>query len=240
MKKLVVSIIILSMLLLNINIVNAATGSASLNSSSTSVKPGDTFTVTLSAKCEEGINGIDTTYSYDEDKLELKSANVANDKWANLGETGTIQVISNSTSKITSDDIFVLTFKVKDNIAVGTTAKVSTSEIKIDSDASENSIFTEVAKSLNINIASTSSDASGNNGGSQGSSTVNSNNNSGTTNNSKESSNGVNKNNKNSSDKSTSGTALPKTGDTSIILVSLIILVSISSIVFYIKMKKQK
>ena len=237
MKKLVVSIIILSMLLLNISIVNAATVSASLNSSSTSVKPGDTFTVTLSAKCEDGINGIDTTYSYDEDKLELKSENVANDKWANLGETGTIQAITHSTSKITSDDIFVLTFKVKDNIAVGTTAKISTSEINIDVD-NLNDMVTESAKTLNINIASTTSNTSGSNGGSQGSSTVNSNNNSGTTNNSKESSNGVN--NKNSSDKSTSGTALPKTGDTSIILVSLIILVSISSIVFYIKMKKQK
>ncbi len=155
-KKIIVSIIMMCVVVLNITSVNAATGSANLVASNTSVKAGETFTVTLSVNCEDGINGIDTTYSYDEDKLELVSANVAGNNWASLGVNGTIQVICNSTEKITSDNVYVLTFKVKDNAQVGSTAKVNTTDIKVDSDITSSS-FTENAKTVNINIISENS-----------------------------------------------------------------------------------
>ncbi len=173
-KKITTIIIATCMILFGLNIVNAATENVSLNVSSKSVKPGGTFTVTLSAKCDDGINGIDTTYSYDEDKLELVSAKVADDNWVNLGEDDAIQVICNTTSKITDSDIYILTFKVKDNAKTGT-AKVSTSEIKVDSDVSESS-FEEKAKTVTVNI--TADNSSGQN---QGSGSLN-NNGSGTNN----------------------------------------------------------
>ena len=151
MKKIIVSIMVLCLILSGINIVNASTGTVNLIANNKSIKPGETFTVTLSVSCEDGINGIDTTYNYDQDKLELVSAKVSNDNWANLGINNSITVISNSTSKITSSDIYVLTFKVKDNATAGI-AKVSISDIMIDSDLSENSSFNVSAKAIDINI----------------------------------------------------------------------------------------
>ncbi len=164
------------MIFCSVTIVNASNGNASLTTSSTSVKQGETFIVTLSVNCEDGINGVDTSYSYDEDKLELVSANVASSNWANLGIDSKIQVIVNSTSKLTSENIYVLTFKVKDNASVGDSAKVSISEIKVDSDVSESS-FTETPKSVTINIISKDSDTqNGNNEENQNSDTTNNNN----------------------------------------------------------------
>ena len=262
MKKLVVGVIILSMLLFSINIVNAATGSATISSSKTSVKPGDTFTVTLSAKSEEGINGIDTTYSYDEDKLELLSAKVANDNWSNLGKAGTIQVIIVD-GTIKADDIFVLTFKVKDNATVGTTAKVNTSEIKIDTDAKQNNKVTESAKTVSINISSESlnkpsnNNSNNNNSGNTSGNSSNNNNSNNSNNNSNSNSNNNNSNNSNSGnnsgninegkqnlntsntiDKNVSNTDLPKTGLKNQMPIILIIFASICSLIFYVKMKK--
>ena len=256
-KKIIVSIVMLSVILFCVTNVNAANGSANLIASSTSVKPGDTFTVTLSVNCEDGINGIDTTYSYDEDKLELVNANVGGNNWASLGVNGTIQVICNSTSKITSDNVYVLTFKVKDNAEVGTTAKINTTEIKVDSDANESN-FTEGAKTVNINIISESDNNNNgnedfnihNNNESQSSdTTINNNGGTPTNNENQDSSTTTNNNNqlintsgsKNTSqksDNSTSNKALPKTGKSNKILVISIILISILSIGLYIKIRK--
>ena len=80
-KRVIATIIMLSMILFSMNFVNAASGSVSLNASNTSAKPGETFTITLAANCADGINGIDTTFSYDKDKLELISENVSSNKW---------------------------------------------------------------------------------------------------------------------------------------------------------------
>ncbi len=155
-KKIITSIMIIATILFSVNFVNAATGSVNLNASSTSVKPGDTFTVTVSVNCEDGINGIQTTYSYDETKLELKSANVASTNWSSLGVGNAIEVISTSTSKLTSEDIYVLTFQVKATAEVGTTATVSIGETTVDSDlpVSSDPKFTEGAKTVTINIVS--------------------------------------------------------------------------------------
>ena len=151
MKKIIISIIVLCLVLSSISIVNASTGTVNLIANNKTVKPGETFTVTVSVSCVDGINGINTTYNYDQDKLEFVSAKVSNDNWANLGTNNSITVISNSTSKITSSDIYVLTFKVKDNATAGI-AKVGTSDIMIDSDLAENSSFNVSAKSIDINI----------------------------------------------------------------------------------------
>ena len=268
-KKIILSIVMLSVILFGMTNVNAANGSANLIASSTSVKAGETFTVTLSVNCEDGVNGVDTTYSYDEDKLELVSANVAGNNWANLGVNGTIQVICNSTSKITSDNVYVLTFKVKDNAQVGSTAKISTTDIKIDSDVTSSS-FTETAKTVNVNIISENSDNSNNGNNNQSSNNQDTNNNenqqsditnnnnngeqgsdistnsgsetSGTTNNNNNQSQLIDTSSKSTSqksDNSTSNKVLPKTGKSSKILIMSIIVVSALAIVLYIKIKNK-
>lgn len=127
----------------------AAISTATLKINKDKVKPGDTFTVTLSVTCEEGINGIDTMYSYDEDKLELVSASVKDStNWSSLGADKQITVICNSTSKITTADVYVLTFKLKDTVEIGTTASISTTDILVDSDAATDSETT--IKALNV------------------------------------------------------------------------------------------
>ncbi len=269
-KKIIAVMMILNMILFSLNIVNAATGNADINASNTSVKPGETFTVTISAKCDDGINGIDTTYSYDIDKLELVSANVTNNNWVNMGSDNTIQVICNTTKKVTSDNIYILTFKVKDNVAEETTVKISTSDIKVDSDVSKSS-FTESAKSVNINIVPTNSNVQNNNNDeNQGTNVPNSNNgqnqsqNPSTQNSSNQNNSNGQSQNQNSStqtsnnqqnktpntqsnnsetkvtDKSVSNKSMPKTGKANITLTILIILFSICSIIAYIKMIKNK
>lgn len=125
-----------------------------LQADKTDVKAGETFIVTLSATCEDGINGIDTTYTYDTEKLELVSANVASSDFASLGTDNQITVICNSTESITSADIYVLTFKVKDGVEADSTAKVSVSEITLDSDAATDSQHIITAQELTITVAS--------------------------------------------------------------------------------------
>ena len=81
-------IIGLAMLIILTNIITcyaATEPTATLKSDKTEVKAGETFTVTLSATCEDGINGIDTTYTYDTERLELVSANVASSNFSSLG-----------------------------------------------------------------------------------------------------------------------------------------------------------
>ena len=241
-KKITTIIIATCMILFGLNIVNAATENVSLNVSSKSVKPGGTFTVTLSAKCDDGINGIDTTYSYDEDKLELVSAKVADDNWVNLGEDDAIQVICNTTSKITDSDIYILTFKVKDNAKTGT-AKVSTSEIKVDSDVSESS-FEEKAKTVTVNITADNSNGQNqgsddNNDENQGSGSQN-NNGSGTNNGStvsdllKDEEKGAKK------EPDVSNKIIPKTGINDImpIMITSIVIAISCSVILFIKIRK--
>lgn len=158
-KKILFSIIMLCILLCCASIVNANnTGKVEFVASSLSVKPGDTFTVKISAKCEDGINGIATTYSYDKDKLELISAKVANDNWVSMGVNNAIEIMCNTTSKITSDDIYILTFKAKSNITEKTTANVGINSIKVDSDVNA-STFVENEKTLKISIVPLNTDS---------------------------------------------------------------------------------
>ena len=149
--------------------VNAADATANLRASSTSLKKGDTFTVTLSAEYADGINGIEGLFSYDEDKLELVtkvvegetiSVESAASKWINLGVGLKFEVMSTSTA--TSGDIVKATFRVKDDAEEGTTAKVTVSGIVLytfDQNNSEKDLGTKeveisIPETLKVNIDS--------------------------------------------------------------------------------------
>lgn len=133
--------------------VNAANATASLNASKTELYPGDTFTVTLNVACEEGINGLSTTVSYDETKLELQKAEVIDTtKWFNLGENLSFDIIHYSSGTEKNADILKLTFKVKNTATEGTKAKITISDIKLDSDAPSNSMKEIGTKELEVSI----------------------------------------------------------------------------------------
>lgn len=154
-RKLIISIISLCLILSNAIIVNASTGEANLTVNQETVKRGETFTVTLSATCADGINGISTKFHYDDTKLELVNTATTNSNWSSLGQGNEITVICNVASKITTDNIYVLTFKVKADAPENSTATISVEKIMIDSDAANDSEFTVEVQPIAVNIVPT-------------------------------------------------------------------------------------
>ena len=231
-KKLIIITIISILVLLNLSIVQAATtATATLSTNKEKVKPGDTFTVTLSVKCEDGINGIDTTYSYDTDKLELVSASLKDStNWSNLGSDNQVTVICNSTSKITTADIYVLTFKLKDSVTTGTTANISTTDILVDSDAATGS--EQTVKALKVSVtAEKESSNQGNQSTGEGTGTENTSNTAGgTTNTDSNKTNTTNSTKTNTVKDNTvvKASNLPKTGKSEVVLVIVGILIIVS------------
>ncbi len=160
MKKQIITILsIMIILILGItSIVNAADATVTLKSDKTEVEPGGTFTITVSGACEDGINGLTGSLSYDKDQLELVSAKSADtEKWSSLGQNSEgnveIAIIANS-SDIKNGDVFKATFKVKDSVAIGTTIKVTPSNIILDSLAETNSEHSDTgAKEVSVLVS---------------------------------------------------------------------------------------
>ena len=127
-KLMIIGIVIL-LILTNTMAVYANTGTtATAQADKTQVKAGDTFTITLSANCPDGIGTLETNYTYDKDKLELKSEQVANANFFNLNledeqimVEGLISVMG--TSK--QGDIYKITFQVKEDVEANSTIKVN-------------------------------------------------------------------------------------------------------------------
>ena len=66
MKTKIISANIIAIFIILLSSISfATTGTVEFKSYTTEVKKGETFTVTLSATSEDGINGIDTKYIYD-------------------------------------------------------------------------------------------------------------------------------------------------------------------------------
>ena len=131
----------------------AATGTVEFKSNTTEVKKGEIFTVTLSATSEEGINGIDTKYVYDSEKLELISENlVDSSNWSNIGTSPDITIICNSTQSIKNADIYILKFKVKDNVSLGSKIIIETTNIILDTDAQTDSEVKISPKKIEMKI----------------------------------------------------------------------------------------
>lgn len=157
-RKLIIIGFAVLLILTNIITCYAATEiSVTLHADKTEVKAGETFTVTLKATCPDGINGVVTTYSYEEDKLEYVSENVADsDNYAFGGnkETKEIFVYCISTDSIQEADVYTLTFRVKEGVEPDSTATVSITETTLDSDAAEDSEHKISVQPINITVVS--------------------------------------------------------------------------------------
>ena len=160
-KLMIIAVAVILMLASTITVYANTETTVTLNASKTEVKVGETFTVTLKATCPDGINGIDTTYNYDEEKLELKSAAVANNSFSPLGVDNQITVICSSTEKIESADIYTLTFTVKEGVAAGSTAEIGITETLLDSDAATDSEKTIEAQKITVKIVEATTDEGG-------------------------------------------------------------------------------
>lgn len=157
MKKQIITVITIFMFILaSCSIVQAnSSATVTLKTSSSTVKAGEEFTVTMSVTCEDGINGIDTKYKYDTDKLEFVSDEIKDSKaMVNLsqGSGDSITIINNSESSTKNVDI-VLTFKVKEGTKSGEKATITTEDILVDSNAETNSECTIKALSASITVS---------------------------------------------------------------------------------------
>ncbi len=102
--------------------------SVALNVDKTTVNPGDTITVTLNASCEDGLSFIGTKIEYDTNIFTLVNENVPTG-WKNYGN-GTLELMIDTTNKITSGQVYSLALKVKESAEEGT-VKISTTDIEI-------------------------------------------------------------------------------------------------------------
>ena len=238
--------IILAILIVNVTAVQAATATAELKVSNASVKQGETFTVTLSATCSAGINGVIADYSYDTDILELVD-HKAIEPFMDLNGDSTSKIETMiSTGSVTTSDIFILTFKVKDSAQIGSNVTISTDTITVDSDTEGE--LTVQPKSISVQIVDTSNSEEDNNNNTTNTNTATNTSTTNTTgtnttmNTSKNNSSGIITNGKSSTtstntpakatDKTTATSILPKTGFIAITGASLIAVIVFSVIMF--------
>lgn len=157
-KKIFCVILILIFFLTGCLTVQAATATASLKTSNLTVKSGENFSVTLSVSCADGINGIaGLKCNYDSSKLELVSSSINDSNFIDMGSSGEIALTCNSGQKITSSNIYVFNFKVKENVKADEKIVVSTNSFIVDSDLTTNSEISVSAQSTTITVASSSS-----------------------------------------------------------------------------------
>ena len=247
-KLIYVSIIAIMVILLS-TISFASSGTVDFKANVNQIKKGETFTVTLSVTSEEGINGIDTKYVFDSEKLELISESVIDStKWVSIGNSPSITVICNSTDSIKKSDIYEIKFKVKDNVTVGDKIKIETTSIMLDTDAATNSEVTIPAKKIELSVIETTKEKQEEN---QKDTSKEENNlkdsNSNVSDNkevNKNSETTANTNNKVSTntgmtDSTVAVKKLPKTGINILVIITIIITI-ILAITFYIKYRQNK
>ena len=153
-KLMIMGVVILLIITNSIAVFANTETTVTLQANKTEVKAGETFSVTLKGTCPDGINGIATTYSYNTEELELQNATVANTNYSDSSNKAEneIFIYTTSTEKITEADLYVLTFKVKEEVEVGSEVKVSIEETLLDSDAATDSEHTIEAQEITIDI----------------------------------------------------------------------------------------
>ena len=260
MKKSILALVIMIIVTItSLSVVHAATGDVTLKLSNDRVKPGDTFTVTLHAECADGINGVLAEFSYDTEKLDLVSGlGVSKDdeseNWVNLKGSKTKVEINDqrdepepgqSKPHIKTADVYVLTFKVKDDVQIGGTAFVKAENIEVDSDIKDET-FTVEPRNVTITIDNETSKPSNENENqnqnqnqNQNGGSSEKNDNDGNTHNNPNNSTNAGKSNiqtvnstSGKTDPTTATKILPKTGFITIASVALIALVVLSIVMF--------
>ena len=156
-----VLIIVLVMIILTFamigNVFAAGSFSASLTPNNSRVSKGSEVKVTFKVSginVEGGINAITATLDYDSDVLDLPKDNVAGvNNWTATYNEDTYKLAIDRAEVIKEDqEVLTMTFKVKDNTSVTTTA------IKLKSIAAANSTLSDEVKisdiTTNISISS--------------------------------------------------------------------------------------
>ena len=153
-KLMIIGIVILLILTNTMAVYATSETTVTLEANKTQVKVEEEFTVTIKATCPDGINGVVTKYTYDADKLEYVSEAVADSNYSFGGNKAEkeIFVYCTSTDSIQTANVYSLTFKVKNGIQVGSTAKVGITQTTLDSDAATNSEHLIDAQEITVTV----------------------------------------------------------------------------------------
>lgn len=236
-KIIITSIIAIFIMLLAAKVF-AATGTVKFEANTTEVEKGKEITITLSANSEDGINGIDTQYTYDSEKLELVSESVVDTtNWSNVGTTPSITLICNAKETIKQADLYIIKFKVKDSVSAGDKIIIETTNILLDTDAKTDSDVNIPSKKIEVTVKEASKDDSNENKQPSNESENNQNENKQP---SKESENSQNENMPAKTDKTYASGALPKTGKNYILITIFLIITIVLAIIFYKKYMQHK
>lgn len=161
MKKILNTLVVILLVLVNLTIIQAASFSTATTSSKTSLTATDEqFTVTIAVRNSTGISAITANFNYDSSKLELVSS-VAESGFALT--LGTKIVVDHTEVKTGNFNIAKITFKAKSAFVVGESTQVSISNV-VGSDGSADisaagssvTIRMEAPKSANNNLSSLS------------------------------------------------------------------------------------
>lgn len=226
--KIILAIIFFS--LISISIVTASNTNAEIVIDKTTLKPGDTFTITLKANCSEGLSFISTKLNYDTNKLTLKSKNIAND-WVDYG-TDKIELFSNSSNKFTNLDACTWIFEVNENVENGTIV-IGTTDIEITDINNVEYKLAKSEKTLNIKVEENTQDKNKDNNSDEEQKEDK------VQDTEKETNKGTESKEENKKDTSVSNKTIPKAGKASTIILAIIVLVVIC-IVLGIKNRKYK
>lgn len=151
MKKIVISLLTLSIVILMTTTVFAATGSIKIQSSSSSVIKGNTFTATLSAESDTNIIGIKGTLDFDSTKLKLVSKLAGNNFTDASSNENEIEIATGATDA-KSATLITYTFEVLSTATVGETT-ISVKNVTLAADTNIlDSELTNSTKEITINI----------------------------------------------------------------------------------------
>ena len=241
MKKLgKISIFLLIVLLFSTSYVFASSFNFGANASATSLKPGDTISITLSVSDidagELGINVVEAFLEYDKNVFEEVAPNdfaglnnwsitYNNESGENSGKFVAVIVQDGVTE---NQDIGTVTLKVKQGIADQNTA-ITIKEIKSNDGTAE---MSTADKTINVEIKTPQPEIPVEPENPSGEENQNNNN----QNNNNQSNNNQNNNNQNNNqnDENQSPNPIPQTGDTTIfIVIAVAIIALLAGIIYY-------
>ena len=162
MKKFLISLLSIIFIISMFTSAYAATGSINLGASSDTVIKGKTFTVTVAATADSNIKGMQSSLSYDTNKISIESK-VAGQGYFDASGSNEIAIGSTSSESLAqSGTLYTITFKVLDTAEEGSTT-ISVTNAKL---ALVNGETDPINGEVTVNIKADDTTA-GNQGGTQ-------------------------------------------------------------------------
>ena len=144
MRKIVSVLLIVMLVLAVVGVYSSATGSSASLTGPTTVRAGDTITLTFKVS-GSNIYGVTGTLSYDSNQLTLSSTkqSIASPWMVEFNGNSFVAYDNNLTNPINSNtSLFTVTFKVNSNLATGTKVQVSVKNVVTSDGAADSNAGT--------------------------------------------------------------------------------------------------